>query len=89
MSNQVVFEDETANTISNISIVRGVPTGMLAWLVKKKIAKDGRQAEKLLLGVAVVAIILAIAIYFLFNTTHSLPHVTYPPFITGSEVQAH
>ncbi len=67
--NGVEFIDEVgADTVSNIQIVRSAPTGMIAWLVKKKVVKTGHQAELVLLGVTVVASLLAAGI-FLFSHT--------------------
>jgi hypothetical protein len=66
MSNEVVFEGEDSadNTVGNIQIVPGAPTGMLAWLVKNKVVKNARHAELFLLGVAIVAVILGIFFFF-------------------------
>ena len=69
-------EDNGNNRVGNIGIVRGAPTGMLAWLVKSKIVKNAKQGEYLLLGIAVVVIISAIAIFFFFGTTHPQPTKT-------------
>ena len=65
MSGEVTFEgeDNLNNTVGNIQIVPGAPTGMLAWLLKNKVVKNGKQAEQILLWIAGGAVILAVIIY--------------------------
>ncbi len=73
--NGVTFLDEDdQNLVSNIRVVPGKPQGMLLWLVEKKIAKNGRQAEYILLIVGVVALVLTG--FTLYSGIRSTPHGT-------------
>ena len=67
MSDELVFQEEQANTISNIGIVRGAPKGALAWLVRSNIVKNAKQAEQFMLGVVIVAVLSAIGVYLLWG----------------------
>ena len=51
--------------VRNIRIVPGRPTGMLSWLVTKKIVKNARQAEKVLFGVAIAAVLITVGVLLL------------------------
>jgi hypothetical protein len=76
----VVFEEDSPpNRVGNITIVPGAPTGMLKWLVKNNLAKDGKSAEKLLLIIAIVAVVVAIGVYVLFNPTPRPPQTPASP----------
>ncbi|MEA2701610.1 MAG: hypothetical protein QOE22_319 [Candidatus Parcubacteria bacterium] len=79
MSNEVVFLEENPNTVGNIRIVQGAPKGILAWLVKNKTVQTAKQGERVLVVVAVIAIVLAIGIYVLFGMNRSAP----PPYMPG------
>ncbi len=73
--NGVTFlDEENNNTVANIRIVPGKPQGMLLWLVEKKIAKNGRQAEYILLIIGVVALVLTG--FFIFSMIQNAPHPT-------------
>jgi len=75
MSQEVIFEDDdSSNTVGNISIVPGAPKGMLAWLVKKNVVQNAKQAEVVLLVVTIGAVLLTIVIFVFFTgqPTHSI-----------------
>ncbi len=63
MSSEVLFEEEANDRVGNIGIVSGPPKGMLAWLVKEKVVKTGKQAEQLLLAVTIGAVILTVGVF--------------------------
>ncbi len=65
MSDEVIFEDDDKDFVRNIALVPGPPKGLLSWLVKEKIVKNGREAELLLLWMCIISVILAI-IFFAF-----------------------
>lgn len=69
--NGVTFLEEDA--VSTIRIVPGKPQGILAWLVKNKVAKNGHQAELQLLAVAIVSVVVAAGI-FIYNSV-SVQHI--------------
>jgi hypothetical protein len=48
VSEDVIFDDDENDMVGNIQIVPGAPTGMLAWLIKSKITKNGEQSEQFL-----------------------------------------
>jgi DMSO reductase anchor subunit len=70
MSNEVTFEDGDTLT-PNRNASQKASGGILVWLVKQRIAKDAKEAEKLLLIVAVVFILIAIGIFgYAFSLLH-------------------
>ena len=84
MSSEVTFQEEQTNTVGNIGIIRGAPTGMLAWIIKNKLAKDGTGAERLLLVSAIIIVLIAIGIAVATFTPH---HAPPPAMIPGSKGQ--
>jgi len=82
MDDQFVVLGEDENLVGNVRIVPGAPKGMLAWLIKKKIAKNGKGAEQLLFAVFIVCIVLSIAIFFFFGVNHPIIR-TGPEFRVG------
>jgi flagellar biosynthesis/type III secretory pathway M-ring protein FliF/YscJ len=68
MAHEVVFEDDPLvhDMPGNNRGISGASSSMLAWLVEHKIVKDSKQAELFLLGVVVVAVILAIFFFMLY-----------------------
>lgn len=48
--------------MSRIQLVPGAPSGLPGWLIKQGIAKDAQGAERILLGIAIVAVGVAIAV---------------------------
>jgi hypothetical protein len=68
MSGEVIFQDSD-NTVTGIAIVHKSPTGMIAWLVKKNIVVNAKQAERYMLIFSIGAILLAIGIYIFFIHT--------------------
>jgi Tfp pilus assembly protein PilN len=68
----VVFEDDPSNVVGNIRIVPGVPTGMLSWLVKEQVVKNAKQAEQLLMFVAIGAAILGVLVFWLGATSKTI-----------------
>ena len=67
MSDEVIFDDDSKDFVQNIVLVPGPPKGILSWLVKEKIVKNGRQAELLLVWVCIVSVILAIVFFAFAN----------------------
>jgi hypothetical protein len=88
MSNGVVFENEesSSNRVGNIQIVSGAPTGILAWLVKAKVAKDGKEAERLLLIFAIIIILISLGIATVTFMPHHAPPPTLVPGANGQLV---
>jgi predicted aspartyl protease len=62
VSEDVIFDDDENDMVGNIQIVPGAPTGMLAWLIKSKITKNGEQSEQFLIGIAIFSVVLAIVV---------------------------
>lgn len=63
---QVQF-DENADLVQRIALVPGSPTGILKLLIDLKVAKDGKHAERVLLVVAVVALVFAFLVPLMFS----------------------
>jgi hypothetical protein len=74
MSNEVTFE-ENDPLAPNTNASYKAPGGILVWLVKQGLAKDAKEAEKVLLIVAVVLLLVAIGI---FGYSLSLLHPKKP-----------
>ncbi len=62
MSNEVSFEEDTV-PINNTNIP-DASGGILAWLIKNKIATDIKQAQMYLVGFTLIASLLAVGIFF-------------------------
>lgn len=68
----VRFEDED-NQVSTIAIVKTAPTGILAWLIEKKFAKNAKVAEQILLYVSLLAVAVGIfAPFVLRSENHAI-----------------
>jgi hypothetical protein len=88
MNDEVIYEDEN-NEVGNITIVRSTATGMLAWLVKKNVVKSAKQAEQLLLILAIAAVILTFAIPWLLSGSHSkVPQAQLDAYIRAMNIRA-
>jgi Tfp pilus assembly protein PilN len=68
----VIFDEDPSNLVGNIRVVPGVPTGMLAWLVKKQVVKNAKQAERLLMWVGIGAVVLGVIVFWLGATTKTI-----------------
>lgn len=80
MAGEVSFDEEQS--------VYAAPSsggGMLTLVKKWGLAKDDAGAQKVLLGTAIAAIILAVGIAFMFLIPHTPPKAPYipPPVIPG------
>ncbi len=88
MSDDIVFQEDNSNIVTNISVSRGVPTGMLAWLVTSKVVANTKQAEQLLLGIAVVSVLGAVAVLvFYVNTAYTAANRNTQTMKTQSQNQ--
>lgn len=86
MSDVTFDEENSSNAVGNIRIVPGAPTGMLAWIIKHNLAKDGKGAERLLLILAIIMILIAIGIAVVTFMPHHAPPPTAVPGSNGQLV---
>ncbi len=75
MDNGVVFEEN--NDLAQTGSFEQIPSkGILAWLVKVKLARSLKEAEVILLVVAIVAFLIASIIFFSTLGGSKPPHST-------------
>ncbi|MFT5180106.1 MAG: hypothetical protein ACI9GH_000575 [Candidatus Paceibacteria bacterium] len=73
------FEEDQANNYSNFQIQE---KGITGWLISKNIVSDKKGANKILIGVFIVATILTLSIFFRDSVSSVVPgnnNIGIPP----------